>query len=679
MASCSRGTGEAIQGLPAARGPAAPSWLRRAGSAALVLVLVLVGVLGFIVAFAGVTLPSINTLSAFTGSVRILDRHGAVIAQIGLGAAPRETVTLAQVSPFMQDAIIAAEDRGFYTEGALDPPAIGRALIVDLVRGRAAQGASTITQQLARNAFLRDDTSPLRKLREALLADQIEQRFTKQQVLAMYLNTIYFGHGAYGIEEAAQTYFGVHAKQLNLAQSALIAGLPQAPSLDDLYVDPAVSFARMHYVLGEMAAAGMVSAAQAAAVDPLVGDGTTQGTTPTLVAERARHQAALLRSLHDTFNGSQADLAPHFVTYVRDQLYQLFQNDPAALDSVTTVQTSLDLSLQQRAQESVTKGVAAIGRNANNGALLMLDAHSGDILAMVGSANYDDTAIAGEFNVVTAQRQPGSSFKPFVYEQAFREGVVSPWSTVDDTQQESQQLGGVQDWDGSFMGPMPAWQALLLSRNVPTEQVMERAGTHNVIDFAHSLGISTPLADNASTGIGTSAVRMLDQAAAYAAFADGGTTVQPRAILSVSDSAGHLLYQQPASRGNPVMSPQQAYLVTSILRQYNAQWGDGITRDVACKSGTTTGFVDAWFMAYTPDWVVATWAGHTDGANPAEVGMNTVYGNDTGQQIAAPFINGLPSSAAFTPPPGSPSFSTEPPQPPPGPAGPAPRKHHHHG
>ena len=278
----------------------------------------------------------------------------------------------------------------------------------------------------------------------------------------------------------------------------------------------------------------------------------------------------------------------------------------------------------------------------------MLDAHSGDILAMVGSADYHNDAIAGEFNVVTAQRQPGSSFKPYVYEEAFRNGAATPSSTLDDTAQESRRLGGVQDWDGNFMGPMPAAQALLLSRNVPTEQLMERAGTANVIGFAHSLGISSDLAGNASTAIGSSAVRMIDHAAAYAAFANGGSTVQPRAILRVTGAAGNLLYAAPSPAGRTVMTTEQAYAVTGILRQYNAQWGDGINRDIACKSGTTDNFTDAWFMAYSPDWVVATWVGHTSGSNPAEVGMNTVFGNDAGHDVAAPFINGLAPSPALS-------------------------------
>ena len=664
------------------RGPRRRSLWRRIVAAILVVVMMVLGCLGFLVTYAAFTLPSMDGISAVTGTLRILDRNGALIAEVGDGSTSHATVTLSQVSPIMQQAIIAAEDRQFYAEGPVNASRILKALLVDVMLRRPAEGASTITQQLARNAFLPQDKSALRKLREALLADEIDQRYGKDKILEMYLNTIYFGHGAWGIEEAAEAYFGVHAKDLTLAQSALLAGLPQAPSADDPYGNPQGAFSRMHYVLDGLVSMGTITQSQADAADPLVGsDSHLVGEATALTAQRAAHQQAIIGSLHDGRRGGTVN-APHFVEYVRDQLAQLFQNDPQALDGTLTIQTTLDLGIQQRAQQAVAAGVATIGRNANNGALLMLDAHTGGIIAMVGSADYNNNAIAGEFNIVTAQRQPGSSFKPYVYEEAFRDGALTPSTTLDDTPSESQKLGGVNDWDGRFMGPMPAWRALLLSRNVPTEQAMERAGPENVINFAHSLGITSDLADNASTGIGTSAVRMIDHAAAYAAFANGGTTVQPTGILKVSDQHGNVLYDAGTRAGTPVMTPQQAYAVTGILRQYNNQWHDGINRDIAAKSGTTDNYVDAWFMAYTPDWVVATWAGHTSGTDQSEVGMDTVYGNDVGHDIAAPFINGLPPSSRFSVPPGSPSYGGGGGGggggPVPAPAGPA-GKHHGHG
>ena len=598
-------------------------------------------ILAGMVAYAAMTLPDLNKLGQATGAVKILDRHGQVIASVGNDAHNHSPVALDKVAPILQDATLAAEDRNFYNEGGFDPAAILRAIAHD-VTGGGTEGASTITQQLARVDFLSQERSVTRKLREILLADEIDHRYSKSDILAAYLNTVYFGHGAYGIAAAAQVYFGTSAASLSLSQASLLAGLLQAPSADDPFTNPKAAFSRQHYVLTSMVAAGDVTAAAAQGVDPLVGD-------------TAQHQKSMLDALTHGRPLAEVNGAPHFVAYARQQLDTLFSSDLAALDGSVDVTTSLDLGAQAKAQKAVTAGVTAIGRNADNGALLMLDSHTGDILAMVGSADYNNAAIGGEFNVTLASRRPGSSFKPFVFEQAFRSGALQPTSVLQDTAAQSAALGGVNDFDGNFMGPIAASRALLLSRNVATEQAMETAGVNNVIDFAHQLGISSPLAANASTAIGTSAVRMLDQAAAYAAFSNGGARVTPRAILKVVDHAsGTVLYDAGrGSTGASVMTPAQAYQVTGILRRYDSQWGVPIPRDAASKSGTTDNFVDAWYMTYTPSWVVATWAGHTSGTDPAEVGMDGVYGVDTGTHIAAPFINQLPATPGFTVPSGA--------------------------
>jgi membrane peptidoglycan carboxypeptidase len=390
-----------------------------------------------------------------------------------------------------------------------------------------------------------------------------------------------------------------------------------------------------------MVEVGDITAAAAAAVDPQTGAG-------------GQHQQAMLDDLRHGRPLAQVNAAPHFVAYARQQLDQLFSSDPTALDGSLDVTTSLDLDTQAKAQHAVSSGVAAIGRNANNGALLMLDSHTGDIIAMVGSADYNNAAIGGEFNVTLAPRRPGSSFKPYVYEEAFRSGTLRPDSLLDDTVAESAQLGGVTDFDNNFLGRISAARALLLSRNVAAEQAMVETGAGTVNTFAHQLGITTPLADNASTAIGTSAVRMLDHAAAYAAFSNGGQTVTPRAILKVVDRpTGTPLYGAGAGGGARLMSAAQAYEVTGILRHYDSQWSVPIRRDAASKSGTTDNFIDAWYMTYTPSWVVATWVGHTSGTDVAEVGMNTVYGVDAGVSIAAPFVNELGTTPNFSVPPGT--------------------------
>ena len=597
----------------------------------------ILGVIGLLTAYAAVTLPDVNALGSMTGSIRILDRDGRPIAQIGQQGAPHLTVSLDQISPVMQAATLAAEDRTFYQEGAFDVPRLLKALLVDLVTASPSQGASTITQQLAKNAFLNSDKTAMRKLREALLAQQINARYSKREILELYLNSIYYGDGALGVEEAAESYFGVHASQLDLRQASLLAGLPAAPSYDDPFVNPQAAFFRQHYVLGGLVAMGAITADQAAAVDPLVGSATASDKTP-----EQRNQAADLAALH-TGATPRFDQAPAFAQYVQEELTQLFGPDSPAFSGTLTVTTTLDLNVQRAAQEAVTTGIAQLGRGSNNGALLMLDANTGGIEAMVGSANYGDPAIAGQFNVTTGLRQEGSTFKPYVYATAFEEGRLRPTSTLFDTAQESAQLGGVHDFDGSFLGRLPADRALLLSRNVPAEQAMEIAGSDNVISLAHSLGITATLAPNLSTAIGSSAVSMIDQAVAYSAFANGGYRVQAHAVLKVVDAQGSVLLDNSgAAHGSQAIPSQIACTIDGILTGYPDTWGLSFDRSTAGKSGTTDNFRDAWYMAFTPDWVVATWAGHTN-ADGSSSSMQSVYGITMANYVTVPFVSSLPA------------------------------------
>jgi penicillin-binding protein 1A len=263
---------------------------------------------------------------------------------------------------------------------------------------------------------------------------------------------------------------------------------------------------------------------------------------------------------------------------------------------------------------------------------------------MAGSADFNNDAIGGQFNVVTAERRPGSSFKPYVYETGFKNGTLTPQTILQDTAAESARLGGVKDFDRQFLGPISAARALLLSRNVPAEQAMTIAGVQPVIDFAHSLGITSNLAANPTTAIGSSSVRMIEHAAAYAAFANGGHKVSARAILKVISGSDVIVDAGEPGAGAQLMSASEAGSITRILRGYAAQWGLGFRHPTAGKSGTTDDFVDAWYMAYTPDFVVATWAGHTEGDNSAEIGMDGVFGTTVGKAIAVPFVNALPAS-----------------------------------
>jgi membrane peptidoglycan carboxypeptidase len=590
------------------------------------------GLLGGLVAYAALTLPNIDDIGNRTGTIRILDRNGTPVTELGHDNIARTAVPIDKISKPMQDAMLAAEDRNFYNEGAFNIPRVLKALFVDVLARRPAQGASTITQQLAKQAFLNNDHSALRKLREALLANQIDSRFSKDEILDKYLNLIYFGHGAYGIENAAEAYFGKHASELDYREASLLAGLPQAPSGDDPFENPQGAFGRQHYVLTGLVDTGKVTQAQADAIDPFAGDASTQ----------KQHQQTVLTELR---NGKPVSLgpAPHFAQYVRDELQQLFADDPAVIDGSLTVTTTLDLPIQNNADAAVKKGVDAMrGRNANNAALLMLDPRNGGIIAMVGSYDFNDAQIGGQYNVVTGQRRPGSSFKPYVYEEAFREHLLKPDSIVNDTAQESQKLGGVHDFDDRFFGPMTTARALIYSRNVAAEQTMNTAGTQQVIDFARSLGITSPLADNLTTAIGTNAITMTEHAAAYAAFANGGTLYHPRSISKVTDDAGNVLYDAGSAQPvGTVMTQADAATMTAILRGYAGPAGLRFKHNTAGKSGTTDHWVDAYYMTYTPAFVVATWMGHTDASDPAEVPMNAVEGVDAARVITVPFVNTL--------------------------------------
>jgi penicillin-binding protein 1A len=623
---------------------------RRVVFAVLAVIGAAVLILGALVAYAAATLPNIDDIGKATGTIKILDRHGQLIAEVGHDTQSRTSVPISQIAPIMQQAIIAAEDRSFYNEGAFDVKRILKAVADDLILRRPAEGASTITQQLVKQAFFGQVASrdPLRKIREALLAQQIDGKWSKSQILDEYLNITYFGENAYGIENAAQRYFGKHASQLSLAESALLAGLPEAPSYNDPYQNPPAAYARMQYVLQGLVHMHQITQQQAQAVDPLVGGSSP---TPEQVSQQQANQQAIQADLQNGKRSTSGAKAPHFVQYIQEELQAQLADDPAFLNGSLVVTTTLDLSVQQNAQSAVTDGVARLKRNANNGALLMIDARTGDIIAMVGSADFNKNAIAGQFNVaVHGKRRPGSGFKPFVYETGFMEGALKPDTVLQDTSSESQRLGGVQDFDRTFMGPITASRALLYSRNVATEQAMQMAGVDNVISFAHSAGITTPLASNLSTAIGTSSVKMIDLAGAYAAFANGGHKVTARGILKVVAGNGNVIVDNTHAAGEgDVMTAAQAWSITNILRNYAHTWGLPFKWQTAGKSGTTDNFVDAWYTAYTPDWVVSTWAGHTDANNPSEIGMDTVFGTTEAQYIAVPFVNSLSKPSAFVP------------------------------
>jgi penicillin-binding protein 1A len=585
-------------------------------------------------------MPDPGQIPVLSRSIVIDDATGHQIAQINDQGQYYQVLTLAQMGKWAPVATLAAEDRSFYHHGALDYTSIARAALADIVHHSFVEGGSTIAQQLIKISDLTPQKSIFRKLQEAVLATAVEQRYSKQQILQMYLNRVNYGHNAYGIGAAARVYFDKPANQLDPAQAAFLAGLINGPS----YYDPALYYQRARerelYVLQGMVAMGALPQAQA----------------DQAAKEDIRSELKFNRSLMTT-------VAPHFVNYVLGELDRIVPGGAAAVSrGGFTVDTTLDLSLQRQAQAAVDDGVRQLASTGeNNGDLLAVNPRTGAILAWVGSANYDDNAIAGEYDVILSPRQPGSSFKPYVYEAALKDHVITLSTILHDVPTNFDGYRPV-DWDGRFMGDLTARQALVLSRNVPAVEVAQMVGIQQVIAEARAQGITSPLAPQLDTAIGGSAITMYENVQGYQVFADQGTYVPLMAITKVTDAYGNVLYQQvPGTQPgiHQVLTPAEAYLITDTLRRYQYQWDLGWHQQMASKSGTTGGsqvnvHTDAWMMAYNPDIVVGAWQGRTE--PPGSKGSTTIstFGVNVGQTTLARFINALPASyrAWYQQPPG---------------------------
>lgn len=563
------------------------------------------------VAFAAATLPDPTRLDLNGQSIRIVDRLGTLIEERNSEGARVTPVKLDQVSPSIKQATVAIEDRHFYAHRGVDWGRVVKAFFIDAVARHPQQGASTITQQLAKVSVLRTpEKTPLRKLRELILATQLESRYSKDQLLELYLNSIPYGHRATGIEAAAQVYFSKPAKDLGLTEGSFLAGLPRGPSYYDPKLHSRRSRDRQRTVLAAMVRDQMITPAQA--------------------------EQAAREELRFTYTEQRTTKAPHFVDYVFEQLEDRFGPQAMARGGFV-VKTTLDLTLQAAGQRAVGVGMQALKKqNADNGDLLALDPRTGEVLAMVGSADFFNDGINGQFNVVTALRQPGSSFKPYVYEEAFRQRKLTLGSMLDDT---ARNFAGGQfhDFDNRDMGNITAHKALLLSRNIPALRAMQLAGFDSVNALAREFGITNQLKAEVATALGSSEVRLLDHAVGYGVFASGGMRHSAVTIREVTDRSGRSLYALNTEQGaKRVVSPAEAYLITYVLKDYSPQWNLGWNRPFAGKSGTTNDFKDAWMMAYSPNMVVGAWVGHTGKGDP---NMKEVFGTDVGRTVLKDFIN----------------------------------------
>ena len=531
---------------------------------------------------------------AVAGTV-VLDAHGNVLER-DASAGLRIPTTIDHVAPRMLQATISAEDRRFLQHVGVDPIAVARALSSS---SSQPSGASTITQQLARRLYLADDASPLaaRKAREALIALQLEANRSKAEILQLYLNDVYYGRGAYGVEAAARVYFGVGAANLDLAHAAYLAGLPQRPSEYDSVIDAAAR-ARQAYVLSRMVEDGWITALQADAA----------------ATERI-----------DVLPASLPPIAHQFVVFARAELARI-RPDLASRDGLI-IETTLDAGLQSESERLVRLRLETLrDRNATDAALVAIEPGTGRIVAWVGSATDGDPAHGGEIDMARTPRQPGSALKPLLYAAAFEHGYTpaTPLLDVPATFATDEGPYTPQNFDRSFHGVVPLRVALASSLNVPAVRTLDAIGLDAMLEISHRFGLTTLNSVERyglSLTLGSGEVRLVDLTNAFAAFGAQGMLVEPFAIARVRDGSGRILFERAPSPARRVLSTEHAYLVTDILSDPDARipgFG-GVTPfevpfPAAVKTGTSTGFRDTWTIGYTPNIAIGVWVGNADGA-----------------------------------------------------------------
>jgi len=586
-----------------------------------------------VVRWLTVDLPSPSQLYERTAapSTRIYDRHGWLLYEIlDPHGGAHSPIPLAEVPLACINATIATEDASFYNNPGVDGWAIVRALWINLRGGEILSGGSTITQQLARNLLLspeeRTEISLERKLREAVLAWRLARTYSKDEILTLYLNETYYGNLAYGIEAAVRTYFAKSAAELDLAECALLAGLPQSPALYNPLENPEAAQARQSVVLGLMVKHGFMAQQEA-----------------DLAAQEKLSFASVPFPIE----------APHFVMHVRGQLEREF-----GLEAIYTqglqVYTTLDLDAQNAAQRFVRYRLAQLGgtvgdrpqqggdrpqrgvegqpsRNVRNAAVVVMDPRTGKVLAMVGSPDYFDPRIDGAVNGTVATRQPGSSIKPITYAAAFDPKLQTPNPLTAAMVMMDMRTAFVtregdpyvpQNYDQRWRGPVLLREALASSYNLVAVKVLDHVGIEEMAALARSMGITT-FNDVDRFGLaltlGGGEVRLLELTAVYGAFANGGYRVEPVTITRVEDSHGRVLKVWGGAPGPRVMDERVAYLITDILSDDFARaptFGEGsvlrLSRPAAVKTGTTTDWRDNWTVGYTPDLVVGVWTGNAD-------------------------------------------------------------------
>jgi penicillin-binding protein 1A len=610
-----------------------PRWRRGLliglGAAGALAVLALAGGAFYVLIVLPRSLPSVAALENYEPiqGTKVFDENDELLTEFH--AERRIFVPLSQVPPNLRDAVLATEDARFYSHFGVDPMGIARAVYQNFRRGRIVEGGSTITQQLTKVLFLTPDKSLSRKLKEAVLALELERRYSKDRILELYLNNIYFGHGAFGVEAAARTYFGKGVNELTLAEGALLAGLPKAPTTYSPFERTDAAKRRRGVVLARMVEVGAVTPAEAQRL--------TAAALGVVPAERRRTSGQ------------------YYLEYVQQTLEQEYGAD-IVFKGGLHVYTALSPTMQLQAERALREGLRAlearrlkeaekagspVAVERPEGALITLEPQTGYIKAMVGGYDFSRS----EFNrAVHARRQPGSAFKPFVYIAALEAGLT-PATIVEDAPVEYPTGPGGRVWkpdnyDRRFRGPITMQRAVEESVNMVAIKVQERVGVRRTVDVARRLGVESPLQPNLSLALGTSDLSLLEITSAYGTLANAGGWVRPSAIRYVLDAQGKLLLENiPEPR--QAVAAETAYVITHMLRG-TVERGTGtaarvLARPMAAKTGTTNDYSNAWFIGYTPDLVTGVWVGYD---RPRTLGRD-----ETGSRAAAPIWTSFMSEA----------------------------------
>ncbi|MBU0572245.1 PBP1A family penicillin-binding protein [Patescibacteria group bacterium] len=588
-------------------------------------------------------LPSPDKIVRRDGfSTKILDRNGEVLYDIFVDER-RTPVELDDIPLFLRQATIAIEDKNFYEHKGFDPTGFFRAILNIVFRGRI-QGGSTLTQQLVKNALLSPERTIFRKVREFLLSIQIERKYSKDEILKMYLNEVPYGGTAFGVETAAETYYGKKVKDLNLVESAILAGLPQRPSAYSPYSStPDAYIGRTEQVLRRMREDDYIT--------------------------KEQEESALGEIENVKFQERGASFkAPHFVQYVQKILEDRYGENVVEQGGLK-VTTTLDLELQESAEDTVKEEIDKVtGLKISNGAAVVLDPETGEILAMVGSRGFSDPDIDGQVNVTTRLRQPGSAIKPITYLTAFKEGYTASSLIMDVPTTFPGGIGQPDyepvNYDGEYRGPMQLRYTLGNSINVAAVKVLALVGIKDTLQTAYDLGITSLKPTNEmmnkvglSLTLGGGEVKLLELTGAYSTFMNGGHVVEPVGILKVEDKDGKVLEEHEPEKGKRVISEELAYMIFDILSDNSARteiFGTNSLlnipgRDIAVKTGTTNDKRDNWTVGGGPQAVVGVWVGNNDNSPMLQVASGVTGASPIWRRIVMAALQGKSNTSPEVP------------------------------